>query len=279
MNNHQDRPVAMAVDSDGRAVITKRYHEADGAAIYASHQALWQSAFGRSRSPQAIPEPLSWDVTTSTVTMELAPGEPIGARGDLGSTTQHTATVARLLADFHASGVVVDRRRSASGLVRAVDRKAVEMAASPLGKLYEYVCWRARCAKPTNELSVINHGDFSPRNVLFGDGRLSLIDFDRLQMASPARDIAYWGAWAWATHRLNDQHPSWDLGDALLEEYLRCSPLPGVQRIVDEINFHRSVSLLRIVHGWSALRSRVDIAGILLGDASAVLMRPVPVAV
>jgi len=28
---------------------------------------------------------------------------------------------------------------------------------------------------------------------------LALIDFDRLQMAAPERDISYWGAWTWVT--------------------------------------------------------------------------------
>jgi aminoglycoside phosphotransferase (APT) family kinase protein len=42
------------------------------------------------------------------------------------------------------------------------------------------------------------HGDFSPQNVLVGPGGFALIDWDKLQLADPARDIAYTRAWCWA---------------------------------------------------------------------------------
>ena len=123
----------------------------------------------------------------------------------------------------------------------------------------------------------MTHGDFSPRNVLNDGHRLVLIDFDRLQMASPARDLAYWGAWVWATQRLRGDQPSWDIGDELTERYVNQRDAEVQSAAADEIwsglNFHRASALARIVHGWSALQHQPDIADVLIGDAHRILGR------
>jgi aminoglycoside phosphotransferase (APT) family kinase protein len=113
---------------------------------------------------------------------------------------------------------------------------------------------------------VISHGDFSPRNVLLTPEGLALIDFDRLQMAAPERDIAYWGAWTWVTMLTTGQQPSWQIADDLALAYNGFRPARPVAE-PSASGFYRAVALLRIAHGWSALQAAPQTAALVLGEA------------
>jgi aminoglycoside phosphotransferase (APT) family kinase protein len=267
VNDHPDRLVEIHEDVTGRRVVTKRYTEADGDAIYREHVALWQSAFGERRSPPGLPQPLSFDPSCSVVTMEHIPGAPLAVRGTLGDTLAHTSGVAALLADLHRSAVPLGRRRSTAGVVRSVQRKAASLPAGPVA--YHRLAEQLALSAPVDDdLLVVSHGDFSPRNVLLTaeSKRLTIIDFDRLQLTSPARDVAYWGAWIWTTQRLLGQDPSWLPGDQFAVAYASCAP-EYAQAITSHLAFHRAAALARIVHGWSALATRTDVATVLIHDA------------
>jgi tRNA A-37 threonylcarbamoyl transferase component Bud32 len=269
---HDDRPVHLLESSGGRC-ITKRYPPAAGAEVWSNHLALWETSFGHRRSPAGIPEPMSFDPGTGTITMELIDGEPLACRGDLGRSVELARPVARLLADIHRSQLALDKRRSASSIVRSVHRKAFELGDASLGDAMFEVARRLNDHRDVVERLVPSHGDFSPRNLLASSEGLRLIDLDRLQLAGRGRDLAYWGAWTWATQLLAGDVPSWEIGDAFITEYaLVC---PGVLRELEAtLPFHRSAALCRIAHGWSALQRRPDLARLVIDEARAVIESP-----
>jgi aminoglycoside phosphotransferase len=266
MSAHPDRPVTIHDDAMGRTVVAKRYLHADAATIYREHVALWRSTFGEQRTPPGLPAPLAFDAHAGVVTMTHVPGEPLATRGSVGGALDHAPAAARLLADLHRCGVQVSRRRGAAAVVRSVHRKAAEIGDEAVRAAYLGLAEELSIRAPADGALVVSHGDFSPRNVMRGPGgELTLIDFDRLQLASPARDVAYWGAWIWSTRRLCGDEPSWLPGDRFAVRYSRCAP-----ELADEaaagLAFHRAAALARIVHGWSALACRADVARQLLDD-------------
>lgn len=269
-DGHADRPVR--VDRrGGDTVLVKRYVAGGAEAVHSAMCALWASPFGRSRRPPGLPRPRGVDPVRGEVEMQFLTGDLIGRRGDPGLSVGLTPDVGRLLLDLHRSGVRVDRRRDPAALVRSGRRKVDELtrAAGPRSAVpalaRQVVEGLAAAIGPTGRL-VVSHGDFSPRNVLLTASGLVLIDFDRLQMAEPARDISYWGAWHWVTGLSSGHLPTWQVGDDLAESYLRSSSGPR-DDVSPSWTFYRVSALLRIVHGWSSLQSAPDLTTKVLREA------------
>lgn len=258
---HADRPVTLDLTCD-RPVAVKTYPAGRGEQVFTAMRALWASPFGASAAGPRMPEPLGFDEVTGALRMSFVEGVPLGTRGDAGATPTVLDELAELLASLHGSGVTCPRRRSADRVVRSLARKVPELD-EPLREPFERVVAELGRRVPPRARLVIAHGDFSPRNVLVTRPSLVLIDFDRLQMASPARDVEYLGAWAWATACSNGARPDWELGDRFAAVYER---LTG-DALVDR-SFHRAAGLLRIAHGWSALRARPDIARAVIAEAA-----------
>ncbi|MGE0881819.1 MAG: aminoglycoside phosphotransferase family protein [Acidimicrobiia bacterium] len=275
VTSHANRPVRLAV-VNGRAVITKRYVDADPGPVFRAMTDLWASSFGASRGNPGLPEPLG--LNGDELTMAFADGEPVAVRGTLGSAVAMSDIAATLLADLHASGVMVPRVRDARALLRSTRRKCIDLASEepqlqPLLNDLEHRAHAAAGRLPSatgDERLVINHGDFSPRNVLIGTRGAVLIDFDRLQMASPARDVAYWGTWCWTTALLADGNRSWTIADRFLDHYLAQAG-SSAAGVVAAQPFHRAMSLVRIAHGWSALRADRVAVRRLLDEANSLL--------
>ena len=264
-SGHADRPVRFEERPDGSRVVIKRFHNGDGAEVHDGMRRLWESSFGARRRPRpGMPAPLGWSSGRHELAMELMPGEPVAHRGSLGSSLEVAEEAGRLLADLHASSVGVQRRRPLHRLLRSAARKVAERRDEPGAAEFAStleVLELALGQQPDEGPLVLSHGDFSPRNLMQTGTGLVLIDFDRVQMAAPARDLAYWGAWLWTTHVLGGGSPedSWQLAEPFNAAYLRhatagTAPAPSV------LALHRALALVRIAHGWSALR----------GDAAAV---------
>lgn len=256
---HADRPVSVLTGADGRAVVVKRYLGADGGAIFDQMCALWASPFGAARGAgPGMPQPLAFDPRTGDLTMSHLPGPALGTRGDLGRTLELGAQAGELLADLHGSGVVLDRVRDRAGLLRSTGRKVAERRQAEGGADFDRALEAIRAAWADTEPGplVPSHGDFSPRNVLVGPSRLALIDFDRMQLAEPARDLAYWSAWVWVTAVLSGASAGdpWALSEPFMAAYLRRAGTGAVVTPAD-LAVHRAVALVRIAHGWSALRT------------------------
>jgi hypothetical protein len=251
---HGDRPVATA-EMDGRPVIVKRFADLDtGRTVWQDHRALWHSPAGRHRCPPAVPEPLA--CRPGLLVMEAVEGDPLGRRGDPGAMVERATDAAVLLTDLHRSGVVVSRRRPWESVLRSMARKAVDMpeAARVVAAL--------GAARLVDAPLVVGHGDWSPRNVLASPAGLRMIDFDRMAMADPARDVTYWGAWAWATELIAGRPPTWSVADDYAARYADAARVHPVNT-----GAYRSVALLRIAHGWSALATASDLRAIILDEA------------
>jgi aminoglycoside phosphotransferase (APT) family kinase protein len=269
---HADRPVH--VETRGaEKVVVKRYVAGGAEAVYAQMSALWWSPFGTARRPPGLPCPIGINADRDEVEMQFLPGDPIGSRGDLGLSVQLLPEVARLLADLHGSGVQVDRRRSPAALLRSSRRKVEELESageqahsSLVADLAHRVVERLADSVPSSPELVLSHGDFSPRNVLLTPDGLALIDFDRLQMAAPERDISYWGAWTWVTMLTTGAQPSWQVTDDLASSYNRFRPISADPE-PSSAAFYRAVALLRIAHGWSALQAAPQTAAQVLREA------------
>lgn len=259
--SHADRPVEMVV-WDGRPAAVKHYRNGGAARTAEAMEVLWRSPFGEGRRPPGLPEVLTRE--GESVVMERIPGPALGRRGELGDTDRRGHDAAALLADLHGSGVEATRRRPAQRILRSLERKLGSIERERERRLFEAVLAALDVAALEGEL-VVSHGDFSPRNVLDSRSGLRLIDFDRCQMAPRQRDVAYWGAWAWATGVLAGGCPSWHVGDRFEAAYDR---LAGRREpSVGHRAAHRAAALLRISHGWSALRERPEIAETVLAEA------------
>lgn len=265
MTVHRDRLVRTA-QFDGRTVIVKRYLAGDGTQIYEDMRLLWDSSFGHDRRPPGLPEPIAWLPEFSDLVMEHIAGPPLGARGDIGSSIAQAGGLAALLADLHSSNVPLARVRTARGVARSAERKATEMCSTRFREVAE-----ALASTPADDGELVpSHGDFSPRNVLCSPEGLRLIDADRLQLASPARDVAYWGCWIWATMLLAGATPSWSPAYHFVDRYLDQRPASSAE-IERGWGFHRAAGLLRIAHGWSALREDPALRDAVIAAAAALV--------
>lgn len=261
LGSHADRPV-QAVLWNGRPAVVKSYRRGDAEGIAETMTALWASPFGRDRRPPGAPEVIALE--GDDLVMERIAGTPLGRRGELDGTAERRDEAAALLADLHGSGVEVARARPADRIVRSLERKLDSIPDDAERRLFAGAL-QALDPRALDGDLVVSHGDFSPRNVLASPAGLRLIDFDRCQMAPRARDATYWGAWAWATVALGGGTPGWDLGRQFEDAYARYARQPELSE--QQRAAHRSAALLRIAHGWSALRARPDIAKLVLHEA------------
>ena len=261
---HLDRLV-IRTDRDGRPVIRKQYRDDSGDQIFRAMCALWMSPLGAGRGTPGLPEPIAYDAVTRTLDMAVVDGPALGARGDVGQLPHRLDAVASLLADLHTSGVVVERRRTPAKLLRSLERK--------LPDDHRGLIPRIEVRAPVGEHLVPNHGDFSPRNVLLTSTGPALIDFDRIQMAGPGRDVQYMAAWCWVTSVMNGSRSpddAWRLGDAFEDAYLTTRPAAAKDIRVGR-TFHRACGLVRIATEWSSMKTDPVAAATVLDQVDALL--------
>ena len=269
---HADRPVRVERRPGAVPVVVKEYRSGNGAEVHEAMQRLWESSFGARRIPRpGMPRPLTWSPSRRSLTMEHLSGDAVATRGELGASLTVADDAARLLADLHASGVGVERCRPLHRLVRSAARKARDRSAGPAAGDFAATLVALEEAvgdQPPEDAVVLTHGDFSPRNLLRTPSGLALIDFDRVQLAAPARDVAYWGAWLWTTSVLSGAPagPSWALSDPFTTAYGRYA-VPGTAPDDRVLAFHRALALVRIAHGWSSLGTDPEAVGTVLAEA------------
>ena len=261
---HLDRLV-IRTERDGQPVIRKQYRDDSGAQIFVAMRELWASPFGATRGTPGLPEPLAYDAATRTLDMGVVDGPALGVRGDVGDLPDRLDDVARLVADLHTSGVAVERRRTPAKLLRSLGRK--------LPDDHRGLIPRIEVRAPVGEQLVPNHGDFSPRNVLLTPTGPALIDFDRMQMAGPGRDVQYMAAWCWVTSVMNGSRSpddAWGLGDAFEAAYLAARP-GSAKDIHGGRTFHRACGLVRIATEWSSMKDDPVAAATVLDQVDALL--------
>lgn len=258
LTSHRDRPVAVTV-VDGRRAVRKQLPPGRADEVFADMVALWASPFGSGRPTPGMPEPLRMDADGS-ILMALVDGMPMASRTDLSRVADATAAAAALLADLHASGASLPRRRTARKVVAACER-ALDGAEPGLVEALRDT------ASPLDEVLVCSHGDFGPHNVLLAPSGPVLIDFDRMQMAGAGRDVQHAAAWLFAATLLAGA-PSWTPGEAFEDAYLTVRPAAAGELAATRC-FHRAAALVRIATSWSDVAVRPEARDALLAQAAA----------
>jgi aminoglycoside phosphotransferase (APT) family kinase protein len=236
-----DRPTLAMTTASGAAVVVKQLPPDKAQRAFENMQALWKSSFGATRTPPGLPQPLDFFPEAGVIVMERIHGAPL-AEGR--STEQDVVASIKLLAVLHESGVTFDSRRSSRGVIRSAQRKTAmlaELAPQHLGLANEVVAALETHRRKDTEL-LPSHGDFSPRNVLRGGDRLAIIDWERAQMADPARDVTYFATYPWIEDLKRGRWPSMRGVEHVIALYEAERP---VARIEKQAPFHIAAGLLR----------------------------------
>ena len=208
-----------------------------------------------------MPEPLGFDGRSGELTTSWVPGTRLGERGRVGGGVSRAVEVGILLADLHGSGVVVEGRvRDRQAIARSVARKVADVAADPTTSSVVLDAFleaslavdRAWAEDDTARRHVLSHGDLSPHHVVVSDSRAGP---HRLRPAPDGRaragprlvgrvDVGHRGRARRAGHDAL-------LGDLVCGYAARARRAPADRAALE---VHLAVDLVRIVHGWPALR-------------------------
>ncbi len=246
---------SLALDTDTGPLVIKFFRPGKGRETFDHMTKLWQSSFGARRLPPGLPRPVAFFEEASALVMERLDGCPMVEQ--MASGLDRLAEIARTLVDLHSSDAGSARHRNAKRVVRSIERKVADLAgieaeqhiARLASRLLERLPEANGSAHRPVEL-VPSHGDFSPRNIFMSPRRITFIDWDRFQLADPARDLAYFGAWCWMMDLCAGRQPDWSPGDELIDRYQAYRPVPGLR---ERIGFYRAVGLARIAHSQVCL--------------------------
>ena len=241
-----DRATLALRNPAGLAVVAKSYPLGPGDMAYANMQELWRSTFGERRQPPGLPRPIEYLPDIDVLIMERLSGRPLAELGTLDEQALENSIA--LLAALHQCDAQPFKRRDSRGIVRSVERKANRVAdlAPDFAEAFRAVVQRLKAVRVESAPLAPCHGDFSPRNVLVAPGRWVIIDWDRFQLADPARDIAHFGAWSWVWELRQHKPGTWWVLEHIADLYDSQRP---EAMIASRLHFHVAASLLRIVHG------------------------------
>jgi Ser/Thr protein kinase RdoA (MazF antagonist) len=238
------------VSRDGLPVVAKFYSGEKGAKAFANMQALWQSKFGERRQPPGLPRPVEYLPELGVLVMERLAGRPLAELTGRNEAIFDDAV--RLLAALHQCDAVSETQHGSRDIVRSAQRKADAIA--QLTPQYADVVRAAvagleACRRKEREM-VPSHGDFSPRNVLVGEGRLALIDLDRFQMSDPCRDLAYLGTWNWPEALRRGRWPDRSALERAMQVYKAERPAAFIKK---SMGFYVAAGLIRRAHSLVTL--------------------------
>lgn len=240
-----DRATYPMATRAGSPVVAKIYPAGDGEASFDNMQRLWRSSFGERRRPPGLPRPLDYFPNLGVLITERLEGRPFAEFATVDEDTLN-ASIA-LVKELHESDVHPRKHREWRRIVRALSRN-VERTAERAPASYDSIRRALTILEVTEVVDgelVPCHGDFSPRNVLVGPGGLALIDWDKLQLADPARDIAYTGAWCWAAALRQKRTPDWSVLERVVATYNRLRPGASIEA---RVRFHVAAGVMRIAH-------------------------------
>ena len=238
-----DRATLPLISASGLRFVAKLFPAGRGEACWKNMIELWASPFGERRRPPGLPRPVEYVPDIDALILERLPGRPLLEKGEPDEGAIDDAMC--LVAGLHDSGAHPLRRRNAKRIVRSLERKADRLrATAPELAVAIFPVVDLLRSRPMRDSTLVPcHGDFSPRNVLVSPGRSALIDWDRFQLADPARDVAYFGTWCWAQRVRRRQKPSWSVLERAVTAYDALRPSA---RIRERLGFHVAAGLVRI---------------------------------
>ncbi|MGH9148167.1 MAG: phosphotransferase [Vicinamibacterales bacterium] len=242
----------------GLPVVAKVYPCGSGDRVFGNMLRVWRSPFGENRRPPGLPRPVDYLPDLGILVMERVEGFPLAEHNHIEPMVLDD--VVRLLVSLHESSATSGLVRSSKGIVKSVQRKAghAAMLAPELSESFHRAADALGACRVEDRELVASHGDFSPRNLVLGRDRLALIDWDRFQVADPARDVAYLGLWSWAARVRKKQTADWSVLDRTVAHYDSLRPQAA---ITQRLHFHVAAGLLRVAHSvvtlWPTERSVV----------------------
>jgi hypothetical protein len=247
-----DRGVFPLRSHAGVPVVGKLYPAGGGEEAYGNMQEVWRSSFGERRRPPGLPRPVEYLPDVRMIVMEKLEGRPVIELGTAGSRVADDAI--RLLASLHSSDARPTRQRSADRIVRSIRRKSERVAriAPRHADHFHTVTEALQAHRARDEELAPSHGDFGPRNLLLVGDRLVLLDWDRLQLADPARDLALWATAHWVRALREGTSPDWSALDRAVAVY---GSARGGTPPDDQLRFHLAAALMRAAHIRVELRS------------------------
>ena len=237
-----DRPALPMRTGAGARVVVKLFGHGGAERMFANMQAVWQSGIGERRTPPAMAQPLDCLPELGAVIMVRLDGQPLATMNWLHG--EHLEASIRLLAELHGSGARPKTKRNSRALLRSAERKASRLAelAPELAPLAREVAAALADGRVKERELVPSHGDYSPRNVLANSAPCALIDWDRLQLADPARDVAYFCSYGWGEALRRGRKPDREPLRRALRTYEAARPGARLQRALP---FHLAMSCLR----------------------------------
>jgi ABC-type glutathione transport system ATPase component len=239
--------------------------------------------------PVAFPAPVLYEPTLRLLLTEVLPGEPIVPRllkRILARARTYSADdLTRLESAVHASGRALAALHG-SDLATAPVRPATEELADVrrelevVARVWPDVADRIRerievLARQVLDVPtmVLSHGDFTPSQVLLGEGPPAVVDLDTLCWADPALDVGRYLAYLHLLAVKAGGESAADLVDDLAGNFLDGYALAGARtseaaEAADRIAFYKSTTLVRIaLHSCRQLKtSRYELAMSTLGD-------------
>lgn len=178
-----------------KVIIGKVYARGDGAEAFECMSRLWAGGFAR--DPRlTIPEPLAYIPELRLLLQGRAPGNSLYVHLDkLAAALPLVRLAARWLAKLHRASLEsapllpadYEQRKLSSyrdALVETCPSFAARIEHLTERTLASLGMLRLRHAVPT-------HGDFQPKNIHIWRKRVTVIDFDRIALAHPARDLGH----------------------------------------------------------------------------------------
>jgi Ser/Thr protein kinase RdoA (MazF antagonist) len=245
LTRRPDRLVVGLRTASGMPAVAKLYPAGGGATAFENMLALWRSSFGERRDPPGLARPIEYLDGVDVLVMEHLGGRPL-VELDYLAEDPFRSSVELLAALQRCDAVLTSVPRSARRIIKSLRRKEARIAelAPELVATYSAAVDAAESAQPRDAELVCCHGDFSPRNVMKAPDRHVLIDWDRLKLADPARDIAFFGAWCWLRALHHRQADDWSALDRFVATYASLRPESTLE---DRLDFHLAAALLRMV--------------------------------
>jgi Ser/Thr protein kinase RdoA (MazF antagonist) len=231
--------------ASGTPAVGKLYPAGGGETAFQNMLALWHSSFGERRDPPGLARPIEYLDDVDVLVMEHLGGRPLVERDYLAEEPFRNS-VELLAALQGCDAVLTSVPRTAPRIVRSLRRKEARIAelAPEYAATYRAAVDATEAAQPLDLELVCCHGDFSPRNVLRSPDRHALIDWDRLKLADPARDVAFFGAWCWLRALHHRKIYDWSALDRFVAAHASLRPDSALE---ERLDFHLAAALLRMV--------------------------------